>query len=55
MEQHLIDYILELVEDSDVVCEELHQDENEMDYCSNNCTNLKEECIRRLMYKRILK
>jgi hypothetical protein len=53
MELELIDYILELVGDSDIVCEELHKDSNEEDFCSRHCENLNGMCIRRLIYKRI--
>lgn len=54
MENELINYILELCEDQDYVCEELHEDEEEREFCSRNCENLNEMCIRRLMYKRIM-
>ena len=53
MEKHLIQYILEICGDNDNICEELHSIENESDYCSKNCQNLTENCVRRLMYKRI--
>ena len=55
MESELINYILELCEDQDCVCVELHEDEEEREFCSRNCENLNEMCIRRLMYKRIMK
>jgi hypothetical protein len=54
MESELIKYILELCEDQDYVCVELHKDEEEREFCSRNCENLNEMCIRRLMYKRII-
>lgn len=54
MESELINYILELCEGQDYVCDELHEDEEENDFCSRNCENLNEMCIRRLMYKRIM-
>ena len=54
MESELINYILELCEDHDYVCTELHKDEEEREFCSRNCENLNEMCIRRLMYKRIM-
>ena len=54
MESELIKYILELCEDQDYVCIELQKDEREREFCSRNCENLNEMCIRRLMYKRIM-
>ena len=53
MENELIKYILELVGEDDVVCEELHKNSNEAEYCSKHCNNLNEHCVRRLMYNRI--
>lgn len=54
MESELIKYILELCEDQDYVCVELHKDEEEREFCSCHCENLNEMCVRRLMYKRIM-
>ena len=54
MEKELINYILEILDGADCVCEELHECENEVDYCRQNCQNLNESCIRRLMYHRII-
>lgn len=54
MEEELIKYILELVGDDDVICEELLRNASECEYCSKNCCNLNENCVRRLMYNRIL-
>ena len=53
MENELIKYILELTQDSDCVCEELHKNKVEEEYCANNCNNLTENCIRRLMHYRM--
>ena len=52
MEDELIKYILELVGEHDVLCEELHKNSNEADYCSKHCNSLNENCVRRLMYHR---
>lgn len=54
MEKELIKYILELVDDDDCICEELHKNENERQYCSEHCQNLCETCVRRLMYNRMI-
>ena len=54
MENELIKYILELVYDEDWICEELHKIPSEEEYCSKHCNNLCAECVRRLMYKRLL-
>lgn len=54
MEEELIKYILELVGDGDLICEELHRNSSECEYCSENCSNLNENCVRRLMYNRII-
>ena len=51
--KELIDYVLELVGDDDTICEELHQYESEHEYCRDNCSNLCEECVIRLMKRRI--
>ena len=53
MEKHLINYILELCDSTDNICEELHSIESEREYCEKNCKNLTEHCVRRLMVKRI--
>lgn len=53
MEKELIKYILELVGENDNICTELHKDDIEQEYCREHCTCVKEECVRRLMYKRI--
>ncbi len=55
MESELINYILELCDGQDCVCVELHEDEEEREFCSRNCENLNEMCVRRLMYKRIIR
>lgn len=55
MEKELIKYILEIIGEDDCVCTELHQNENEEDYCRRNCVILNENCIKRLMYNRLLK
>jgi hypothetical protein len=54
MEEELIEYILELVGDEDCICEELHKNSNECAYCSKHCSSLNEQCVRRLMYNRII-
>jgi hypothetical protein len=54
MEEELIKYILELIGDNDCICEELHKNSNECEYCSKHCGNLNEQCVRRLMYNRII-
>lgn len=54
MEKELIKYVLELVGDDDWICEELHKNSNECEYCSNHCTNLNENCVRRLINNRII-
>ena len=54
MEDELIKYILELVDGNDYVCDELHGVPSEEEYCSKHCNNLCADCIRRLMYKRML-
>ena len=54
MESELISYILELCDGQDYVCNELHEDEEECEFCSRHCESLNEMCIRRLMYKRII-
>lgn len=53
MEKELIKYILEIVQGHDYVCDELHKNKNEKEYCANNCNNLTENCIRRLMHCRM--
>ena len=53
MEKELIKYILEIVQGHDYVCNELHKNKNEEEYCANNCNNLTENCIRRLMHCRM--
>ena len=53
MEKQLIKYILELVEGDDCICLELHNNPNECEYCSKNCNNLNENCVRRLIYNRM--
>ena len=53
MEKYLINYILELCDGNDNICEELHTIECEREYCEKNCQNLTENCVRRLMVKRI--
>ena len=53
MEKYLINYILELCDSNDNICEELHSVESEREYCEKNCQNLTENCVRRLMVKRI--
>jgi hypothetical protein len=53
MEEELIKYVLELIGDDDCICEELHKNLTENEYCSKHCHNLNENCVRRLMYKRI--
>lgn len=53
MEKELIEYILELVGDEDIICDELHENENERKYCSQHCCTLNEQCVRRLMDNRI--
>lgn len=55
MEKELIKYIIELCDGNDNICEELHSIESELEYCEKNCQNLTEQCVRRLMYKRIFK
>lgn len=54
MEKELIKYILELVGDDDLICDELHKNENEHEYCFKHCHNLNENCVRRLMYDRMI-
>ena len=54
MKNELIKYILELTGDDDRICEELHKNSSEAEYCSKHCNNLNENCVRRLMYNRIL-
>lgn len=54
MEEELIKYILELVGDNDWICEELHENSIECEYCSKHCSSLNEQCVRRLMYNRII-
>lgn len=54
--KELMKFILELVEDTDIVCVELHEDENERDYCEHHCNvdGVNESCIRRLLaYRRM--
>ena len=53
MEKYLINYILELCDGNDNICEELRGIESEREYCEKNCQNLTEHCVRRLMVKRI--
>ena len=53
LKQELIEFILDLVEDDDIVCEELHQYESEHDYCRDHCNNLCKNCIIRLMQRRL--
>ena len=53
IKQELIDYVLDLVGDDDTICEELHQYESEQEYCRDNCTILCEDCVIRLMKRRI--
>lgn len=54
MEEELIKYILELAGDDDCICEELHKNSIECEYCSKHCSDLNEQCVRRLMYNRII-
>jgi hypothetical protein len=54
VEEELIQYILELVGDDDCICDELHKNSIECEYCSKHCRNLNEQCVRRLMYNRII-
>ena len=54
MEKELINYILELSRNNDNICVELHDNPNEVDYCSQKCQGLNENCVRRLMYNRII-
>ena len=53
MENELIKYILELVGEHDMLCNELHENTIEAEYCSKHCNNLNENCVRRLIYNRI--
>lgn len=53
MENELIKYILELVGEDDMICEELHKNSSEAEYCSKNCDKINENCVLRLMYNRI--
>lgn len=48
-----IKYILELVDESDIICESLHEYQDELLHCSNNCQNLCEDCIERLIKRRL--
>lgn len=54
MEKELIKYILEIIGENDTICEELHKNSSEAEYCSKHCDNLNDNCVRRLMYNRIL-
>lgn len=54
MEEELIKYILELVGDDDCICEELHKNSSESEYCSKHCHKLNEQCVNRLIYNRII-
>jgi hypothetical protein len=53
MEEELVKFVLELVEKNDIVCTELHEDDNEEKFCSHNCEGVNEMCVRRLMHKRM--
>lgn len=53
MEEELMKFVLELVEEHDIVCTALHEDIKEEKFCSQNCDGVNEMCVRRLMYKRI--
>lgn len=53
MEKHLIEYILELVNHDDVLCDELQSYDDEAEYCKINCENLSYDCVKRLMLKRM--
>lgn len=49
----LINYLMEFIGDDDFVCTELLTDENEKKYCAENCQNLNENCITRLINNRL--
>ena len=53
IKQELINYVLDLLKDDDIICEELHQYESECDYCKDHCDGLRDECVIRLMKRRI--
>lgn len=53
MEKELIKYILELINEDDCLCVELYEDSNQREYCAQNCHNLNEDCVRRLMNYRM--
>ena len=53
MEKQLIKYIIELVGENDILCDELHKYSSEHDYCRDNCVTICEECVIRLMKRRI--
>ena len=53
MEEELMKFVLELVDEHDIICTELHEDINEDEFCSQNCEGVNEKCVRRLMYKRM--
>ncbi len=50
-----VDYIFELVDGFDGVCEELHKVPEELEYCGNNCQNLNKDCVVRLLKNRAKK
>ena len=50
-----VDYIFELVDGFDGVCEELHKVPEEIDFCEHNCQNLNKDCILRLLKNRAKK
>jgi hypothetical protein len=53
MDEELMKFVLELVANDDIVCTALHEDINEIEFCSHNCEGVNEKCVRRLMYKRL--
>lgn len=48
-----MEYIVELINTNDVLCEELQSYEDEAEYCKTYCENLSYDCIKRLMRKRM--
>lgn len=42
-------FILEREKEDDFICTKLHDNENEMQYCKDNCQNMTIECIMRFL------
>ena len=49
IQREYVKYILELVGETDIICESLHEYDGEHLYCSNNCQNLCVDCVQRLI------